>query len=97
MRTAPDHLKVAFLQRLFEGSAIVDAGSRCVCIPIEPSHLKDVIKLLNDVGASATVVGTDPVMVTLGVEEAGRIPLFNPQMKSKKYQEVASLAAPIVK
>jgi len=94
MRTAPDHLKVAFLQRLFESSATVNASSKSVWVPIPPSHLNDVIRLLKDVGASASVVGTDPVMVALGIEEAARIPLFNPQIRSKKYQEVAALASP---
>ncbi len=97
MRTAPNHLKIAFLQRLFESSAIVNAESKCVCVPVPPSHLNDVIRLLKDVGASAKVVGTDPIMVALGIEEAARIPLFNPQIMSKKYQEVASMATPITK
>jgi hypothetical protein len=88
---APNNVKVAFLQGLFESSGIVNARSKAVWVPVGPSYLNHIIRLLKDVGASPHVVGTEPVMVAVDAAEAARIPLFNPDVKSKKYQEVTAL------
>jgi hypothetical protein len=90
---APDEVRIAFLQGLFEKSGIVDGGTRAVWVSVQASYLNQLMRLLKEVGASPHVVGTQPVTVAVDVREAARIPLFNPDLKSKKYLEMKSLAA----
>ena len=92
VRGAPDEVKIAFLQGLFEKSGIVDGDTRTVCVPIQVSYLNQLIRLLKDVGASPHVVRMQPVTVAVDVLDAARIPLFNPDLKSGKQQKVWSLA-----
>ena len=91
--SAPVQVKVAFLQGLFEYSGVIDKQAKCVRIPIQASYLNQLVRMLKEVGASPHIVGTEPVTVEIGVEEAARIPLFNPVTPSRKYQDATSLAA----
>jgi hypothetical protein len=93
MRTAPADFKVAFLQGLFESAGEVNVRSKAVWVPVPPSHLNEVVRILRDVGVSAHVVGTDPIMVAVDIEDAARIPLFSPVVRSQKYQDAVALAA----
>ena len=91
--SAPLQVKIAFLQGLFENSGVIDEQTRSVRIPIQVSYLNQLMRMLKDVGASPHVVGTEPVTVEVGVDEAARIPLFIPTSQNRKYQDAASLAA----
>jgi len=93
MHAGPREVKVAFLQGLFESKAVVNVESKTVMVPVQASYLNNLMRILKDVGTSPHVIGMEPLMVAVDIREAARIPLFNPEIRSKKYQETASFAS----
>jgi hypothetical protein len=85
--TASFHVKVAYLRGFFESSAAISEKLKIIMIKVQPSSLKHVIRLLQDVGASPQVIGTEPFIVAVSVEEAVRMGLFDPEIKGKKPKE----------
>jgi len=91
-RSSPPDMRVIFLQGFFEKSAEVDLKERLVILPVIPSHLLNVLRVLKELEVTTHIFGTEPISVAVSIDDAARIPLFNPAAKSEKYKQVVSLA-----
>jgi hypothetical protein len=86
VKSAPRDLRVVYLQGFFEKSAKVVAKDRLVLLPVSSLYL------LRELDVATHIFGTDPNSIAVSINDAERIPLFNPAGGSRKYKRVASLA-----
>jgi len=92
VKSAPRDLRVVYLQGFFEKSAKVVAKDRLVLLPVSSLYLLNVLRLLRELDVATHIFGTDPNSIAVSINDAERIPLFNPAGGSRKYKRVASLA-----
>ena|SRR5580704_13853103 len=90
---SPNDLRVIFLQAFFEKSAEISLKDRLVILPVTSSHLLNVLRLLRELEVATHIFGTEPISVAVSVDDAARVPLFNPAGESEKYKQVISLAS----
>jgi hypothetical protein len=93
LQSAPRDLRIVYLQGFFEKSAKVSAKDRIVLLPVSSLYLLNVIRLLRELDVATHIFGTDPISIAVSASDAARVPLFNPETKSRKYRQVVSLAA----
>jgi len=91
--SAPHDQRLAFLQDLFERAAKVDPKGRLVVLPVSSFVLLNLIRLLRELNVPVYVFGTEPISVAVSVDYAAKVPLFDPEAKSRKYKRVVALAA----
>src|SRR3984957_11341342 len=92
IRSSPHDLRVIFLQAFFEKSAEISPKDGLVILPVISPHLLNVLRVLRELEVAAHIFGTEPISVAVSVDDAARIPLFNPTAESGKYKQVISLA-----
>ena len=92
LHTSPTSVKISFLQGLFERTARVDNKTRSVSVTTLPIHAQDVFKLLIEVGVQASWFSRDPPIIRVRVEDAARVPLFNPIIMSDNFKRVLALS-----
>src|SRR5437870_5411360 len=92
LHTSPLSVKISFLQGLFERTAKVDNKTRSLSLTTLPIHAQDVFMLLIEVGAQPSWFSRDPPMISVPVEDAARIPLFNPIIMSDNFKRVLALS-----
>jgi hypothetical protein len=93
IRSSPPDLRVIFLQAFFEKSAEVSPKDRLVILPVTSSHLLNVLRILRELEVATHIFGTEPISVAVSVDDAAKVPLFNPAGASGKYKQVISLAS----
>ncbi|MDA4113225.1 MAG: hypothetical protein OK474_04180 [Thaumarchaeota archaeon] len=82
-----------FLQSFFERSAEISTKDRLVVLSVSSFHLLNVLRLLKELGVATHIFGTEPVTIAVSVDDAARVPLFNPKAESEKYMQVVSLVS----
>ena len=92
LHTSPTSVKISFLQGLFERTARVDNNTRSVSVTTLPIHAQDVFKLLIEVGVQPSWFSRDPPIISVRVEDAARVPLFNPIIMSDSFKRVLALS-----
>ena len=93
LRTAPSRFVVAFLQGLLDSDGYVRKDGRYCEISSVP-NAKFYADLIHDIGyeAKAYPLGDKPRMTRVSVETAARIPLFNPIIRSYRFEELVKQA-----
>ncbi len=92
LHTSPFSVKISFLQGLFERTAKVDSKTRSVSVTTLPNHALDVFKLLIEVEVQPSWSSRDPPIISVSVEDAARVPLFNPIIMSNNFKRVLALS-----
>ena len=82
---------ISFLQGVFESSGEVVEEDMQVRITQQPQFARTVFSYLKEVDANPAWQSLDPPRISVSVEKAAAIPLFNPRRRSDAYKRVMSL------
>jgi hypothetical protein len=84
-----DSLPAGFVREIGKGECKRPHSLAAGILPL----LLNIIRLLRELDVTTHIFGTDPISIAVSASDAARVPLFNPEIKSRKYRQIVSLAA----
>ena len=90
IRTAPQNVRISYLQGFFEAAGEIDASTLTLVVPVLPCFIDDILRLLGGLGVKPAVADLDPPTLALDLHVIKRIPLLSPMVKDGKYYDVKS-------
>ncbi|MDA4131791.1 MAG: hypothetical protein OK454_01520 [Thaumarchaeota archaeon] len=90
IHTAPQSVRLAFMQGFFESAGVIDANAGLLLAPVLPWLVDDILRVLNGLNIEPAIIDVDPPTLALDLRVIKRIPLLSPVIKDGKYYKVRS-------